>query len=101
MIIYNITIKVDHAIASDWLRWLQAVHIPEVMATGCFKKYQLVRLMDLDETEGPGFAIQYYAEDYTSYQRYLIDYAEGLRQKSFDLWGNRFIAFRTVMEVIN
>ena len=36
MIIYNVTVKVDHSIADDWLSWLQQEHIPEIIATECF-----------------------------------------------------------------
>ncbi len=53
MIIYNVTIKVDKTIAEDWLLWMQKEHIPEVMATGCFYAYKIVRLLEIDESEGP------------------------------------------------
>jgi len=36
MIIYNLTVKVDEAIAKDWLQWLLDVHIPDVLNTKCF-----------------------------------------------------------------
>ena len=36
MIIYNVTCHMDLALAEEWLRWMQEIHIPEVMATGCF-----------------------------------------------------------------
>jgi len=47
------------------------VLIPEVPGSGCFKKHQFVRLSEIDETEGPTYAIQYYADDKTDYDRYL------------------------------
>ena len=52
MIIYNVTIKVDETIAEDWLAWMVKDHIPEVMATGCFNAYKMVRLLEIDESEG-------------------------------------------------
>ena len=36
MIIYNVTIKVDHSIADEWKIWLMEEHIPGMIATGCF-----------------------------------------------------------------
>ncbi|HEY1022825.1 MAG TPA: DUF4286 family protein, partial [Flavisolibacter sp.] len=62
MIIYNVTIKVDASIADAWLAWLLEEHIPEVMQTGCFSDKKVVRLLEVDESEGPTYAIQYSAE---------------------------------------
>ncbi|MEQ9302638.1 MAG: DUF4286 family protein, partial [Marinoscillum sp.] len=36
MILYNITVNVQEGVQEDWLNWMKAVHIPEVMQTGCF-----------------------------------------------------------------
>ena len=101
MIIYNVTIKVEAAIAKEWLQWMQEVHIPEVMQTGCFTDYKIVRLLEVDETEGPTYAIQYHAESKAIYNQYILKFASTLREKTNEKWGNRFIAFRSVMEVVH
>jgi len=100
MIIYNVTIKVETQIADDWLQWLLNHHIPDVMYTNCFTKYKVVRLLEVDESEGPTYAIQYYAESKSDYNRYIEIYAPDMRQRSFEKWGEHFIAFRSVMEVV-
>ena len=99
-LIYNVTIKVEATIADEWLRWLQDEHIPDVMATGCFSNYKIVRLMEVDESEGPTYAVQYFAEAKALYNRYITKFAEDLRKKTYEKWGQRFIAFRSVMEVV-
>jgi hypothetical protein len=101
MIIYNVTIQVAHAIAENWLPWMQQVHIPEVMATGCFEKFQLVKLLDTDESEGITYAVQYYAPDLPQCEAYLDKYAPMLRKKVSDTWGDQVFAFRSLMEVIH
>lgn len=100
MIIYNVTIKVEASIAEDWLKWLQEEHIPDVMKTGCFSSYRVVRLLEVDDTEGPTFATQYNANSKADYNRYIQVYATGLRDKSHHKWGNQFIAFRSVMQEV-
>lgn len=100
MIIYNVTTKVDAGIADAWLNWLQKEHIPEIMQTGCFSSHKVVRLLDIDDAEGPTYAVQYHAEAKADYNRYIEMYAAAMRQKSFDKWGNRFVAFRSLMQVI-
>lgn len=100
MIIYNVTIKVDATIADQWLKWLQEEHIPDVLQTGCFSGYKVVRLLEVDDTEGPTYAIQYNAESKADYNRYIQLHAVALRDKSYQKWGNRFLAFRSVMQVV-
>lgn len=100
MIIYNITTKVAASIAPDWLRWMQQDHIPAVMATGCFTEYKMVRLLEVDDSEGPTYAIQYHAAGKADYEHYLSEYAAALRKDAFDKWGNNFISFRSLMEVV-
>ena len=101
MIIYNVTIKVEPGIAAEWLNWLQQEHIPEVIETGCFTRATVLKLLEVDETEGPTFAVQYFAESKALYNQYIEKFAPLMREKSFEKWGNRFIAFRSVMQVVN
>jgi len=100
MILYNVTIKVDQQIANIWLQWLLNEHIPAIMQTNCFVDYKVVRLLEVDDSEGPTYAIQYYAESKADYNRYIEIHASKMRNLSFDKWGERFIAFRSVMEVV-
>lgn len=100
MIIYNVTIKVDNAIASVWLQWLLDEHIPDVMQSGCFGSYKVVQLVEVDDSEGPTYAIQYSADSKADYNRYIENHAPEMRQKSIDKWGGQFFAFRSVMLVI-
>jgi hypothetical protein len=99
-IIYNVTVKVEANIAESWLQWMIEEHIPEILATKCFQEYRILRLLEVDETEGPTYAIQYMAESRADYNRYIEIYAEGMRKKTYDRWGERFIAFRSVMAVV-
>lgn len=101
MIIYNVTSKVSTTIHHPWLQWMQQVHIPAVMATGCFVRFQLVRLLETDEEEGPTYAVQYYANSMEAYEQYLHKHANALRLEAMQLWGNQFIAFRSLMQLID
>jgi Domain of unknown function (DUF4286) len=101
MFIYNVTSKVSWQIHESWLEWLIGEHIPEVLLTGCFARYQLVRLQEVDDIDGPTYAVQYYLENRKMYDDYIRDFAAVLRDKSIRQWGDSVIAFRTLMEVIN
>lgn len=101
MLIYNVTLKVDWLVHDAWLKWMQESYIPAMLATGCFEKHQLVRLLETDETEGVTYAIQYYAPDAGSYQQYMELYAPLLQQESKLKWKERVVHFGTLMQVVN
>lgn len=100
MLIHNVTVKVDRAIATAWLQWMFDEHIPDIMRTGCFTGDRVVRLLEVDDSEGPTYAFQYNAASKADYNRYIELYAPGLRQRSADKWGNGLISFESVMEVV-
>jgi predicted ATP-dependent Lon-type protease len=99
MIIYNVTIKVQHDIAAEWLEWMKKEHMPELMKTGLFLDYRLCRLLEQDELEGITYTAQYFCDSLEHYNTYVSEHAQKMRDKSFARFGNKFIAFRTVMEV--
>lgn len=99
--VYNVTIKVDESIHNDWLKWIKDEHIDDMVNTGCFTEAKVLRLLEIDDSEGPTYAIQFIAKSKAQYNLYIEKFATAMRQKSFDKWGNKFIAFRSVMEVIN
>ena len=101
MIIYNVTNKVNHSIAADWLTWLKEEHIPEIINTGYFIHAVILHLLEADEEDGITYAVQYYTESKSFYNRYLETHAIQMRKKAVDKWGNQFIAFRSLMEVVN
>ncbi len=100
MLIYNVTIKIETGVAAAWMQWMQQIHIPEIIATGCFTHAVTLRLLDVDDEEGLTYAIQYHTASKADYNRYIDKFAGEMRQKVFDKWGNKFIAFRSLMEII-
>lgn len=99
MIIYNVTVKVDTSIAAEWVQWMKKEHIPELLKTGLFVDAKLCHLLEQDETEGKTYIAQYYLDGMENYNSYISEHAPRMREKGFERFGNKFIAFRTVMEV--
>lgn len=102
MIIYNVTINIDDSVASSWLKYMKETHIPDVMATGCFKKYVLCNLLSRqpDET-GMTYTIQYHCENMEKYNQYNDEFSLKLQGEHNDLYGGKFVAFRSLMEVVD
>lgn len=101
MFIYNVTNKVSHDIETEWLIWMRETHIPELISTGLFSDFRILRLLDTDESDGITYAIQYFCQTRSSYNTYIDDFASAMRGKTYEKWGDRVFAFRTLMEVIN
>lgn len=100
MIIYNVTTKVASEIAGDWIHWLKREHIPAIIATGYFTHATILRLLEIDDAEGPTYAVQYFAKNQDSYNKYIAEFAGEMRQQAFKKWGDRFIAFRSLMQIV-
>ena len=100
MIVYNVTIKVNPDIQKEWLVWMKEVHIPNVMKTGIFVEYRVTKVLDLDETDGVTFAVQYLCNTITEYEAYRDQFAPALQQEHTEKYGDRFVAFRTLLEVV-
>lgn len=101
MIIYNVTIKVNPEVAEAWLAWMKQEHLDEMMGTGLFTDYRLARLMEQEEGDGITYVVQYHCDSLEHYESYLKEHADKMRQKGLDKFGNRFVAFRSMMELIH
>jgi hypothetical protein len=101
MFVYNLSIKIDPAIEKEWEKWERDEHIPEVMRSGLFTDYKFYRLLEQDEREGVTYVLQYFASTAAHYKEYLEKYAPLLQEKALTKWGDKFIAFRTLMQVVN
>jgi len=101
MIVYNITVKIDPSIEEGWLHWQRTEHIPDIMNTQLFTEYKFYKLLEQEEEEGITYIVQYFSATAAHLEEYLQKYAPALREKALAKWGNKFIAFRTTMELVN
>ena len=101
MIIYNVTVNIDHNVHDDWLDWMKQVHIPDVMATGLFLENKICKVLADQDEGGITYAIQYIAEDMETYERYQKEHAPRLQQEHSARYEGKFAAFRTLLEVVH
>ncbi len=99
-ILYNVTVKVLRDISEEWLKWMNEVHIPDVMSTGKFESYKLSEIIEEDE-EGRTFAIQYVSFNMETFQSYQLDHAKKLQEEHSIRYKNKYVAFRTLMNILN
>lgn len=99
MIIYNVTSKVHVSIATLWARWMIDEHMPALIATGLFIDSRLCRLLEQDEADGITFSAQYTCDSLEDYHEYIARHATAMHAAGLKKWGDKFVAFRTVMQV--
>jgi Domain of unknown function (DUF4286) len=98
MIIYSVTVTMDHGIEEDWLAWMRTKHIPDVMDTGCFMAAHLHRLLDpMPETGVSTFNVQYECVGMEAYEAYVELHAPRLQTEHTLRYKDRFVAFRTIL----
>lgn len=99
MILYNVTVSIDPGIQEDWTRWMREVHIPDVLATGCFLESRLSRIHG-EEEGGVTFSVMYLSPSQEMYDKYQETFAPKLQADHNQKFAGKFAAFRTVLNVI-
>lgn len=100
MILYNVTIKIAREVETEWLQWMTSRHIPDVINTGQFTTSRISRLLDQPEEDDSTYVIQYQCDNMESYNHYITNYATALREEFTQRYKDKFVAFRTLMEVV-
>ncbi|TXI84125.1 MAG: DUF4286 family protein [Crocinitomicaceae bacterium] len=99
MILYNVTVSIDPAIAEDWVNWMRTNHIPDVMATGCFVESRISRVHG-EEEGGETYAITYLSPSQEKMDEYQQQHAPLLQKDHSERYVGKFAAFRTILSVI-
>jgi hypothetical protein len=99
MLLYNVTTIIEDAAAERWLKWMEEVHIPEVMSSGKFISHRLLRVLD-SPNEGVTYCAQYVVAHMADYLDYQENFAPTLQTEVNKHFENQLVAFRTLMEYI-
>ncbi|MBK6537628.1 MAG: DUF4286 family protein [Ignavibacteria bacterium] len=100
MILYNVTVNIDDSVHDEWLEWMKSKHIPNVLSTGLFTESKLYRIRTENEEEENTYSIQYFLRSIDDYKIYQKEYAEKLQFEHTEKFKDKFVAFRTIMELV-
>ena len=100
MILYNVTVKILKYLEAEWLQWMREVHIPDVMKTGLFQEHKICKLLHEEEDGGVTYAFQYFCKDMDTFLAYQNNHAKALQADHTNRYKDKYVAFRTLMEVI-
>lgn len=99
MIIYNVTVNIENDVREEWLQWMKEKHIPDVMRTGFFLENKICKVL-VNEEQGTTYSIQYTCKSMEILEDYQRTHASRLQKEHADKYANKFVAFRTLLEVL-
>mgnify|MGYP000058834913 FL=1 len=101
MIIYNVTVNIEESVEQEWLQWMKDTHIPDVMKTGMFLSSKMTLVLVEEQMGGKTYSIQYTCKNKETLDEYEQNYAPALQKDHNDKYQGKFVAFRTLLEVIH
>ena len=99
MILYSVTVTVDAAIEREWLDWMTRIHVPQVVATGCFSESRIHKVIESEPGDST-YVLQYRGASLAEYHRYRDNFAAALQKDHTDRFAGRFRASRQLLEEI-
>ena len=100
MILYNVTVSIDYDVHTNWLKWMKEVHVPNVLATGLFIENKIAKI-HAEEEGGVSYSIQYLLKSWEDYHNYKKNFSLELQKEYHAEYGNKSVAFRTVLEILH
>ena len=99
MIIYSVTITIQAGIEAEWTEWMNKVHIPDVLRTGCFSECRMFKVLESGGDE-PVYVMRYQCGSLELYQRYRDNFAPALQKEHTERFAGRFHGSRQLLEEI-
>jgi len=97
MITYSVEIAIDPGIEAEWLAWMQQLHIPDVLRSGCFSECRVHKVLETERTE-PTYVLQYRCGSLADYHRYRDNFAPARQKEHSERYAGRFRASRQLLE---
>jgi len=99
MIIYSVTIAIQAGIETEWVEWMNKVHVPDVLQTGCFEECKFYRVLGSTDDELT-YLLQYRCPSLDEYHRYRDNFAPALQKDHTERFAGKFRGSRQVLEEI-
>ncbi len=92
MITYEVKLTVQEEVEKEWIHWMRTQHVPDVIATGLLKSYQILKPTDKDQV----YLFHYNFESEEDFKKYESEFADKLRQDVKDKYEGKFTGERTL-----
>ncbi len=99
MLLFNVTVIVEEASATEWLEWMKEIHLPQLMQAETFVSHRILRIVD-SPNEGVSYCVQFIAEDEAKHQSFLDLHEQQFTAEIYAKYPNKLVIFSTLMEFV-
>jgi hypothetical protein len=99
MIIYSVTIVIEASIESEWVDWMNKIHVSDVLRTGCFTECRIYKIL-ASGGEELSYVMQYQCRSVEEYHRYRDNFAPALQKEHSDRFAGKFRGSRQLLEEV-
>jgi hypothetical protein len=92
------TVGIDREIEQEWIEWIRAHHIIDVLKTGLFADVKMYKVLHDEGEETVSYSIQYFAKSINDVNQYLQNFAPAIIEQHRKQFQNRHVAFQTLLE---
>jgi len=100
MLLYNVTIGIDKSAEQEWLKWMRERYIPAALETGLFLDSKIYKVLHDDNESTISYSVQLFAKSITQVVEYLDKYEPALGEELKQMFRDRHVAFRTLLEEV-
>ena len=97
MVVYEVTLLVDAAIAGPYGSWLQD-HVAEMLGLPGFTGAEILQVCEPLDAGMVGWVVAYRLRDRAALDAYLADHAPRMRADGLRRFGDRFRASRRILQ---
>jgi len=101
MQIYSVFLWLDLEIENDWLEYMLGQHIKDVMNTGCFIDWKLLKDTNCPDETKAAYRMDYRLESSEKMDEYIKVHSAELKNDVIMKFGDKFTAQRSIYDVIS
>lgn len=100
MILYNITMNIESQHNEEVMEWMKETYIPFLLKEGLVIENKILMLLNEEENNtGITYSFQFFLKTFRDLQNYQEKF-DDIDKELYKKFKNKFVEFRTILEVI-
>ncbi len=100
MIIYNTTVKVELQFVHQFVAFITKEHLVHSMATGFVSDNAFYKLLNIDNSDGVTYCIQYKMTDIGMYNQYCMVFDNQFKEELKNKFGENLVYFSSILQEV-
>lgn len=100
MILHNITYNVDTSIHLQWLEWVNAIFIPQLMQSRLISQSRICRIL-AEEEGGKAYSLQLVSGSKKEHREFVAVHLHKAEAMMAEKFSGRFVNFSTALDILH